>query len=260
MKTLGQVLNEIDFDRKRSRMERIQSITPYLQQAYSTLKQKEMLDEQRAYDENKYQQRRTEQFEDYKKQTDYSQQKQKDMLTYRSELEEKESKGSVAQSESGGLNFFDSIKKPADYLKYVDKKVESETYTKRDGSEGGANYVYIRKNGNITKIPVQRSANGVYTWNNGNPIDLSKTLDLEEINKANSMGDTIDIHYNYDDARGVLPKKAKNNVPANKNDAMKANQSKSNNDQIKTPSVKNTSKNKNEEVAISEDFKKYIRK
>lgn len=261
MKTLGQVLNEIDLDRKRSRMERIQSITPYLQQAYSTLKQKEMLDEQRAYqqkiideqrayDENKYQQRRTDQFEDYKKQTDYSQEKQKDMLTYRSNLEEKESKGSVVQSESSGLNFFDSIKKPADYLKYVDKKVESETYTKRDGSEGGANYVYIRKNGKITKIPVQRSANGVYTWNNGNPIDLSKTLDLEEINKANSMGDIddIDIHYNYDDARVVLPKKAKNNAPVNKtknntptnkNEAMKANRSKANNDQIKTPPVKN---------------------
>lgn len=268
MKTLGMILNEIDLERKRNRTEQVKSILPYLDQLQSGMIAKRKLEQDKAdleakrqYEENLYNDRlkekRTYAEEQEKEQRTYNEGKETEKRQYEErKYRERLSNNNKGDNESmSGLNFFDSIKKPADYLKYVDKKVESETYTKRDGSEGGANYVYIRKNGKITKIPVQRSANGVYTWNNGNPIDLSKTLDLEEINKANSMGniDTIDIHYNADDARGVLPEKTNKKAPAN-------NGTKGNIDTSKIDPVKNKdgSFSTVRSISINEDGKEIL--
>lgn len=193
MKTIAGIIREIGQARNRQRMEQTQAIMPYLQQMYASAVQKEQLaeqrayqqqqhanarleaeqdrDEQRAYNEEIYQKRRTDGFEDYKKQHDYQIDKQKEILTH---------KDSLKDNTSGqGLGYFEGMT-PKKYKKDVSDKVSFENRNGKDRA-----FVYIQKDGKILKQEIQQQ-NGVYIWNNGQPIDLSKVISTKDVQEGDA--------------------------------------------------------------------------
>lgn len=218
MKTLGQVFQEIDLDRKRERMERVKSVIPYLQNAYSSLKQQETQTEQRnfalkqqeetrKYEADQFNNRKTEQRNFANKQEaeqrKYNEEQKvidnaRDLANYQAKLNMKDSS---KEDQGSGLSWFSTIK-PKDYVKEAGIKVQSEEYEATDGTKKQGNYVIIRKSGKLTQLPVNNDK-GVYRWKDGTPVDLSKTIPAEEYAKAIQAGDIgeKDGFVNPDDIR-----------------------------------------------------------
>ncbi len=204
MKTIAGIIREVRQTRDRQRMEQIQAIMPYLQQMYASAVQKEQLaeqrayqqqqhadarlenkqdlDEQRIYNEKIYQQRRTERFEDYKKQHDYQIEKQKEIMEHKDSL--KDSTGSGTQ-QSQGLGYFDGMT-PEKYKKDARDKIIFENIKGKDRA-----FVYVKKDGKIIKQEIQQQ-NGVYTWNNGQPIDLSKVISTKDVQEGDAETRIVD--------------------------------------------------------------------
>lgn len=188
-KTIGQVLNSIELERKRENVERIKSIIPALMEAEKaheienlrTQKTKEIEDEyarKLQYNKNL----EDYQYEVWEKKQSKQLADEKDLINYRESKQRTSSSGSSGKSANSGVGWLDTVDNPKDYNKMAQDKVYTEIMTDKAGNKKQVSYVIMPVNGTLTRTPVLVDK-GIYYWNNGNMVDLSQTVNVKDYNR-----------------------------------------------------------------------------